>query len=702
MNEILNLGDVINESFTQYAGAVIQSRALVDARDCVKPSARQIYYSLFTDKFTHDKPFKKTLKAIGSSMRFYVHGDSSCEGILMRSGQPFSMRYPLIEVEGSYGTLTESSNWAAPRYTASRLSALSNYLIQETSSYTIDEWADNYDDTEQYPRILSSLGYYNIVNGSTGIAVGLAASIPQFNLGEVNNALIKLLENPDIDFEEILCYPDFATGGTLINANEIKESLKTGKGKGCVLQATITHDTKENCLIVSDLPYGVYTNTICTEIAKLSEDENFGVVNINDLTGEKVCIKIYLDKKVDVKKMIYTLYANTSLQKTYGINMTMLEEGRYPRVYGWREALLAHLKHEEQVYINLFTYQLNQLQKRLSIVQGLLAAIDKIDEVIKTIKSAENTAAANQSLRNLLLINEEQAKAILDMRLSRLAKMEKDKYLKEEQELIAKIENLKAILNSKELLKQEMIKRFKEVIDKFADARRTKIDNREPAKNITNEKVKAELVPEDVFVCFTKTGYLKRIPIKMYKPSTSNFNAFKCQTCDMILLFSSLGKVYRLKVSEIKECGNVDKGIAIGSVLKLEPQEKILNVFSMNIDEKHPYIVGFTKSGLVKKSDKSIFIGSTQNKNGLKAATLQDKDNFVSWYESNGDYIVLITKDGYCLQFKLDEVNSVGKTAKGVIAIKLGQDDYVTQTQLSSRVNSKYPVQKRAGKGKKI
>ena len=263
MDYNVSLGDVINESFSQYAGAVIQSRALVDVRDCVKPSARQIYYSLYQDGFVADKPFKKTLKAIGSAFKYYIHGDASCEGILMRSGQPFSMRYPLVEVEGSYGNQTETGNWAASRYTSSRLSTLANYLIQETDKYSVDEWVDNYDDTAQYPRVLSSLGFYNIVNGSFGIAVGLASSIPQFNLKEVNQALIKLLKNSDVDDDEIVCLPDFATGGIIINKDEVIESLKKGTGKAAIIQAKIDYDSKEHCLIVSELPYGVYTNTVC-------------------------------------------------------------------------------------------------------------------------------------------------------------------------------------------------------------------------------------------------------------------------------------------------------------------------------------------------------------------------------------------------------------------------------------------------------
>lgn len=250
------LEDVIHESFTQYSGAVIQSRALVDVRDCVKPSTRQVLYCLFTDRFTHDKPYKKTLKGIGSCMRLYIHGDSSCEGIIMRSGQPFSMRYPLVEVEGSYGNLTEAGNWAAPRYTASRLSKISNYLLKETDQYTVDEWLDNYDDTEKYPHVLSSLGFYNIVNGSSGIATGLASSIPQFNLREVNDALVYLLTHKNVNFEDIVCYPDFATGATIINKDEIFESLKTGSGKGVfsrlnlIMTRRSTVSLSRNCHIV--------------------------------------------------------------------------------------------------------------------------------------------------------------------------------------------------------------------------------------------------------------------------------------------------------------------------------------------------------------------------------------------------------------------------------------------------------------------
>ena len=303
------LKPIIEESFAQYAGAVLQSRALVDVRDCLKPSARQIFYCLYTDKFVHSKPFKKTLKGIGSAMRMYIHGDSSCEGVIMRAGQPFAMRYPLIEVEGSYGNLMESGNWAAPRYTASRLSNISNHLFEDINKDTINEWRDNYDDTEKYPSVLPTKGFYNIVNGSMGIGIGMSSSIPQFNIREVNNALIKLLWNKDCDFEDIYCAPDFATGAILLNEEEVKESLKNGVGKACKLRSVVEFDSNERCLVVTEIPYSVYTNTICKELEEiLNSENNPGIDRFNDLTGSSPLIKIYLSKNGNPDRVLKYLY----------------------------------------------------------------------------------------------------------------------------------------------------------------------------------------------------------------------------------------------------------------------------------------------------------------------------------------------------------------------------------------------------------
>ena len=432
----MDLTPIIKESFTQYSGAVLQSRALTDVRDCLKPSARQIFYCLYTDKFIHSKPFKKTLKGIGSAMRMYIHGDSSCEGVIMRAGQPFAMRYPLIEVEGSYGNLMESGNWAAPRYTSARLSELANYLFADIDKDTIKEWRDNYDDTEQYPAVLSTKGFYNIVNGSMGIGIGMSSSIPQFNLREVNEALIKLLWNPDIDFEDIYCAPDFATGALLLNESAVKDSLKNGNGFACKLRSVVEFDSKERCFVVKEIPYSVYTNTICGELEKILEaEDNPGIDRFNDLTNSTPLIKIYLSRSANPDRALKYLYKNTSLQYHYSINMTMLENGRYPKVFGWKAALQSHLDHEELVYRRGFEFDLTKIKARIHIIEGLLKAYDAIDEVVQTIKTSASSAAANEALRKLLGIDEVQAKAILDLKLSKLSKLDINKLCNEKNDL---------------------------------------------------------------------------------------------------------------------------------------------------------------------------------------------------------------------------------------------------------------------------
>ena len=367
-----NMEQIIKDSMIQYSGAVLQSRALVDVRDCLKPSTRQVLYCMYTDKFTYDKPFKSTLKAIGSAKRLYVHGDASCEGIIMRSAQNFAMRSPLSLVEGNGGNLQSSGNWAASRYTSIKLSEISNCFFQDIKKDTITEWLNNYDDTEQYPVVSCSKGFYNIVNGTVGVGVGLASSIPQFNLKDVNNALIKLLQNPDINDEELLCKPDFSTGGVLLNWNEVNESLKCGSGPSCKLRSVITYNKTENVLVVTEIPYGVYTATICQQLEEILNDEtkNIGIERFLDLTGKEPLIKIYLTKKANPDRVLKFLYENTSLQYYFGVNLTMLDQGRFPKVFTWKEALQAHIDHEKIVYRRGFEFDLAKIEHRLHIIDG--------------------------------------------------------------------------------------------------------------------------------------------------------------------------------------------------------------------------------------------------------------------------------------------------------------------------------------------
>ena len=690
----VSLDDVIDNSFGQYAGAVIQSRALVDVRDCVKPSTRQVLYCMFTDKFTHDKPFKKTLKAIGSCMRLYIHGDASCEGIVMRSGQPFSMRYPLVEVEGSYGTLTETGNWAAPRYTASRLSPLSDYLLKETDKYTVDEWVDNYDDTEKYPRILSSLGFYNIVNGTSGIASGLASSVPQFNLKEVNAAMVYMLEHKDTIFDDILCYPDFATGGTILNKDEVRESLKTGKGKGCIIRAKLEYDKKDNCIIVRELPYSVYTNTICNEIEKITNDEetNPGIINLNDLTGEDVCIKIYLSRSANPKEVATYLFENTSLQKTYGINMTMLENGRYPKVFGWQEALTAHLKHEKQVYINMYNHQLDVLNYKLKITNGIIAAINKIDETVETIKNSSSTKEANEKLQSFLSIDENQAKAILEIKLIRLAKLEVNKLLKDKENLESEIERISSILNSNKLLKQEMIKRFNEVSEKFGDERRTKVVQKE----ITKTKKARSSAPKEnrnFVIAFNPLGYLQKVSPSKYKSDGSL--AFTVSEDRKVALFSNKGRFFRIALSDIKECGSKDKGTAIGAIINLDNDEKIITIHNDVFVDK-PYMFFVTEDGKVKKCEGKQFAGGTRNVKGSVAFKTDNK--IVSIQETNG-CVVTLTSTKRQISFMADSVRASSIRSGGMCGIKLDDDDRIVSMKITEPQNFTGKIANKGGRG---
>ena len=485
------LKPIIEQSMTQYAGAVLQSRALVDVRDCLKPSARQIFFCMDKYKYTAAKPFQKTMAAIGDAMKhFYIHGDSSCEGIIMRAGQPFAMRYPLVEVDGNGGTLLSSGNWAAPRYTETRLSKLAAYLFADIDKDTIDDWRDNYADNEQYPAVLPTKGFYNLVNGTSGIGIGMACSVPQYNLRELNNALIHLIDNPDCDFNEIYCAPDFATGAILYNESDVKESMKNGTGFACKLRSVVEFDSKERCFVVTEIPYGVYTNTICGQLEEIvNGEDNPGIERFNDLTGSTPLIKIYLAKKANPDRVLKYLYKNTFLQYHYGINFTMLDNGRFPRVFGWKEMLQSHIDHERIVYKRAFEFDLNKIKSRIHIIDGLLICMARIEEVVQTIRNSASTAAASAALQANFLLDEAQTKAVLDMKLSRLAHLEVKKLENERAELVGKADAIEKILNDEELFKEEIKKGWREVASKFGDARRTKIiniskDDEEPTESV--------------------------------------------------------------------------------------------------------------------------------------------------------------------------------------------------------------------------
>lgn len=677
----MELTPIIKESFIQYSGAVLQSRALVDARDCLKPSARQIFYCLYTDKFIHSKPFKKTLKCIGSAMRMYIHGDSSCEGVIMRAGQPFAMRYPLIEVEGSYGNLMESGNWAAPRYTSSRLSEISNYLFESITKNTIKEWRDNYDDTEQYPMVLPTRGFYNIVNGTMGIGIGMSSSLPQFNLKEVNQALIKLLWNENIEFDEIYCAPDFATGAYLLNEDEIKESLKDGFGKACKLRAKVEYDSTERCFIVTEIPYSVYTNTICMQLEEIiNGDNNPGIDRFNDLTGVKPLIKIYLSKNGNPSKVIKFLYKNTSLQWHYSINFTMLENGRYPRKFTWKQALQSYLAHEKEVYTKGYQFDLNKIKERLHIINGLLLAISKIDEVIQTIKQSESTEKANQNLQKLLNIDTIQAKAILDIKLSRLAKLEISKLEAEKSDLESTAKKIKEILNSEDLLKKEIEKGLVEVMNKFGDERRTKILNVEGEEEEPQEIVSLQAyLTNQNMLYITKSSNLytqkrggagKRI--KMDKGEYI-IDSVQLDSNQNIFFFSKNGDYYSASIDSI----SLEEKIPIESLISLKDND-IIKAISGKINKK--YILFVTKKGMLKKTELSEY--NSKRQGALKAISLEEGDEIADIIFSDSEDLGILTSKGNFVIITTKDVNAIGRVTKGIKAIKLNEEDFVKSARI--------------------
>ena len=680
-----DLKQTIEESFTQYAGAVLQSRALVDARDCLKPSARQIFYSMKLHKFTHDKPFQKTPNPIGMALAdFYIHGDSSAEGIMMRASQKFAMRYPLTEVKGNGGMLYGSGTWAAPRYTETRLSNISGYLFDDIDKDTILEWRDNYDDTKQYPAVLPTKGFYNIVNGTMGIGLGAASSIPQFNLKEVNHALEILLLNPNADFNEIYCAPDFATGAILLNENEVKEALRNGQGSSCKLRSVVEWDNKDRCFVVTQIPYSVYTNTICGELEAILADElnNPGVERFNDLTGIEPLIKIYLTKRANPDRVLRYLYKNTSLQSYFGVNMTMLENGRFPKVFGWREALQAHIDHEKVVYRRGFEFDLKKIEERIHIIDGLLICIANIDEVVKVIKTATSTAAAAQELQKRFLLDSAQAKAVLDMKLARLANLEVKKLEDERDKLQKEADRINNILNSEELFNNELISGWREVARKFGDERRTQIMNIEQENGDVVEKKQLSLSITNqgaIFVTETSMLYSQRrngigTKFKLDKNEILIDNIVGNNT-DAILFFTNKGNYYHMKLGEF----NLNEKQYLSNYFTIAPYETFTAAVSFNPNNMDKYIIFVTKNGLIKKSQLNEY--NLKRNVGATAIKLDDNDEIISILIMADERLGILSKNGQFIMVDTSKIRPIGRVARGIIGMKLDAGDKIVSAR---------------------
>ena len=683
--------EVFQEEFLDFAGYNLQRRALPDARDGLKWGARKLIHAQMLGKLTYDKPFKKAIKSVSQAMSFsYTHGDASAYSTFIRMAKPFAYRVPLQEARGNYGTLINPDDHSASRYVELRGSEISAQLLKDLDKNTITEWEDTYDMEGQFPKVLPAKGFWNGVNGCISIGSGMSSSLPPLNLREVNEAMIKLLWNPDVSEDEILCMPDFPTGATIYNAAAVKESLKNGRGPACKIRATVEWDGNERCFIVKEMPYSTYTNTICKELAALQDDigEQY-IREIADYTKTTPDLRIYLTKNANPTKVLKMLFKETSLQTFFAINMTVLDNGITPVVMGQKALFSAHLEHEKIVYRRGFEYDLSKIRHRLHIIAGLIAAIDSIDEVIHTIKTSASTAAAGLALQKLLNIDEEQAKAILDIKLARLAKLEISKLEDEQSKLTSQAARIEEILNNQTLFYKEIEKGLREVADKFGDERRTKILNIEEDENGED---KEPLERKELMAYLTNRGNLyvnetityitqkrggRGAKIKLPKDEFI-VDSLGGENADNILLFSNKGKVYTTLLNNIP----VNTLISPSTLFNLAADEVITNIISFNKHNNDKYIIFTTKNGLVKKSEISEYIQKRGKDNGMMGIKLKEDDEVINISFTTKDKLGILTKNGNFVIINTEKINAIGRIAMGVQGIKLNIGDEVIDAHL--------------------
>lgn len=719
----INLLDIVNESFSVYAGMTIEDRAIVDARDCLKPAARQCMYAQYLEKITYKKPFKKSHKSVAAAMdHFYVHGDSACYDLLVRMAQPFSMRYLLEDFDGQCGGITDGKPSAA-RYTEMRLGELGCMLFDGIEKHCINEWFDNYDNTEQFPAVVPSLGFYNICNGTIGIATGLASSIPQYNVREVNEAMIKLLWDRDIDFDEIYCAPDFCTGGTILNATQVKELIKNGCGGSIKMRATAEYDEKERCIYFTEIPYGVHVCKIMEQIKKYVEDGSIvGINKILDLSKKEAKIKIELEKGANAHRLIKKLFKLTSLQDNFTINMVMLEDGRFPKIYGWREALLAHIDHEIKCTRQIYQFNYDKIMARVNIIDGLLIAIADIDNVIAIIKSAVDKGDAANKLVERYKFNEAQVEAILKMPLSRLINMEITSLKDEKEKILAEAAEIQNILNNDKLIRKEIEKRMREVMEKLGDKRRTQLTD----MKFDGDAEDAEPIEEkQLIITYTNLGNLytqesttllrarrgtRGTKIKLGNNETVD-QVITDNNLTSLLLFTNKGKMYQIPTWDLP-LGKIN----VQNLFEFESDEVPTALTTMSKNDKS-YVIFITKNGLIKKTETKFYL--TGRAKGTKAIKLKDDDEVVSVFCAKEENVGILTNNGNFVRIDTSEITPIGKLASGVVAIKLSAGDYVVDAKkigaadkylitlsknclIKKASMQEFPVCNRATKGKRI
>ena len=697
----VDLKKTMETSYIDYAMSVIASRALPDVRDGLKPVQRRILYSMIELNNGPDKPHRKCARIVGDTMgKYHPHGDSSIYGALVNMAQEWSTRYPLVDGHGNFGSV-DGDGAAAMRYTEARLSKISMELTADINKNTVD-FTPNFDETEKEPAVLPARFPNLLVNGTSGIAVGMATNIPPHNLREVIGAVVKIIDdqiddNGETTIEDILQIikgPDFPTGATILGTRGIEEAYRTGRGKIRV-RAVSNIETLPNGksrIIVSELPYMVNKARLIEKIAELVRDKKIdGITALEDQSsreGMRICIETRRDVNANV--LLNQLYKHTQLQDTFGVIMLALVNNE-PKVLNILDMLKHYLKHQEEVVTRRTQYELNKAEERAHILKGLLIALDNIDEVISIIRGSKTTQIAKEGLIERFGLTEVQAQAIVDMRLRALTGLEREKLENEYAELMKQIEYLKSILGDRKILLGVIKEEITFVSNKYGDERRTQIGFDE--FDLSME----DLIPEqDVVITATKLGYIKRMTIDTFKSQNRGGRGIKgMQTIDedyveelfmttshhYILFFTNKGRVYRLKAYEIPEAGRTSRGTAIVNLLQLMPEEKITAAIPVKEFEEGKYLLMATKQGLVKKTSMDEY--QNVRKTGLAAITLRDDDELIEVkITDNEKDVFIVTKYGQCIRFDEKDVRPTGRTSMGVRGINLVDSDEVVGMQL--------------------